>query len=162
MKSNSTLLPYGYNSLKLQEIEVMILCLMIVCLKSNIPRLSQFSFYWNIPFFQNALIKFSTSFFSIGCNFKNKMSCYQFTFQTLLDSDKLKESQILHIHKMIITFQYDFVWYQVTVKQYSDCFKISLVMNLKFFCIYGMHLNERDSNECPQEFLKGKYLLILW
>ena len=45
VKSNSTLLPYGYNSLKLQEIEVMILCLMIVCLKSNIPRLSQFSFY---------------------------------------------------------------------------------------------------------------------
>ena len=63
VKSNSTLLPYGYNSLKLQEIEVMILCLMIVCLKSNIPRLSQFSFYWNIPFFQNALIKFSHFFF---------------------------------------------------------------------------------------------------
>ena len=93
VKFNSILFPYGYNLLKLQEIEVMILFLMIVCLKSNIPRLSQFSFYWNILFFFKKHSS-SSATFSIGCNFKYEMSCYQFTFQTLLDSDKLKESWI--------------------------------------------------------------------
>ena len=70
---------------------------------------------------------------------------------------------------MIVIYQYDAIWYKIwyictvnNVKECSYCFKISLVMNPNFIYVYGMHLNGRDWNKCPQEFLKGKYLLILW